>query len=366
MLWRWLLTGLAMLMTSSCPGAETKLKKLIEFGWDEPDTEFLRQHVAQMERTPFDGCVFHVNYLKPKGGRGNFTWEGWGTNAFSAADLKQSLDDLKATRFRRFTHNFLRFNTTPAKLDWFDDYSAVVNNARLAARVAREGRCKGLLFDIEQYEGQLFNYRKQRDVAGKSWEVYAAQVRRRGREVMGAFQEGFPNLTLFLTFGYSLPWQESGAGKGALAECHYGLLAPFLDGMLEAARGRAVIVDGNELAYSFNDTQRFAMSYQTMKESLLPIVHDASAYPRFFSFGFGLWMDYDWRTKGWDENDVSKNFYSPEAFGASVRTALAAADEYVWVYTETPRWWSAEGKPVKLPVAYVEALWRARKGLARD
>ena len=31
--------------------------KLIEFGWDEPDTAFMREHAAEMERSPFDGCV---------------------------------------------------------------------------------------------------------------------------------------------------------------------------------------------------------------------------------------------------------------------------------------------------------------------
>ena len=36
-------------------------KALIEFGWDEPDTSFLRAHLSAMERTPFDGCVFHVD-----------------------------------------------------------------------------------------------------------------------------------------------------------------------------------------------------------------------------------------------------------------------------------------------------------------
>src|SRR5262245_57020810 len=91
-------------------------KKLIEFGWDEPDTAFMRQHIAEMERTPFDGCVFHVNFVDHIGATGNFTWQGWGQRAFNQADLKTALDDLKATPFRRFTHNFLRFNTTPAKL----------------------------------------------------------------------------------------------------------------------------------------------------------------------------------------------------------------------------------------------------------
>ena len=42
------------------PGAGSSAKKLIEFGWDEPDTGFLRRHRDQLEQTPFDGCVFHV------------------------------------------------------------------------------------------------------------------------------------------------------------------------------------------------------------------------------------------------------------------------------------------------------------------
>ena len=29
-------------------------KKLIEYGWDVPDTAFVRQHVAEMEKVPFD------------------------------------------------------------------------------------------------------------------------------------------------------------------------------------------------------------------------------------------------------------------------------------------------------------------------
>jgi hypothetical protein len=30
-------------------------KKLIEWGWDEPDTKFMRENISQMEQFPFDG-----------------------------------------------------------------------------------------------------------------------------------------------------------------------------------------------------------------------------------------------------------------------------------------------------------------------
>jgi hypothetical protein len=341
-------------------GPETTGKKLIEFGWDEPNTAFMRDHIEEMERSPFDGCVFHVHYTRPNGGKGDFMWECWDTRAFSAEELQAALVDLKTTRFRRFTHNFLRFNTAPAKVDWFDDFSAITNNARLAAWIAREGKCKGLLFDIEQYVFPLFNYRKQRDASNKSWDEYATQARRRGREVMEAFQQGYPDLTVFLTFGYCLPWAQSQGGKKPLADCDYGLLAPFLDGMVEAARGKTRLVDGHELSYGYKDPERFAAAYQTMKEKLLPIVANAPKYKKVFSFGFGLWMDRDWRKTGWETNDFSKNFFTPEAFEASLRQGLEVSDEYVWIYSETPRWWSEEGRPVKLPEAYDSAVRRVR------
>ena len=351
---------LGCLAAASLAAADSASKKLIEFGWDEPDTAFLRQHLAEMERTPFDGCVFHAGYELPGGRQGSFTWECWGTNAFAEADLQAAFDDLKAVRSRRFKENFLRFNTTPAKLDWFDDHAAVLGNARLAARLARAGRCPGLLFDIEQYDGPLFNYRKQRDATTKTWEAYAVQVRQRGREVMQAFQKGYPGLTVFLTFGYSLPWQESQGGKRALAECSYGLLAPFLDGMVEAARGRTRLVDGHELSYGYRDPEQFVVAYRTMQTGLLPMVADPKKYRRTFSLAFGLWMDHDWRKLGWEVEQVAQNYFTPETFESSARAALNTADEYVWIYTETPRWWSKEGGPVKLPAAYAEALRKAR------
>ena len=98
-------------------------KAIIEFGWDEPDTAFLRDHHAAMEQTPFDGCVFHVMAREPEPGAApeNLTWLVWGRRAFHRAEVQSAVDDLKAISWKRFHHNFLRFNTTPANLDWFDD-----------------------------------------------------------------------------------------------------------------------------------------------------------------------------------------------------------------------------------------------------
>jgi hypothetical protein len=330
----------ALLACTSVAFAQTK--KLIEFGWDEPDAAFMRAHIAEMERTSFDGTVFHLNQ--------DFLWQCWGKRAFTEAELKQPIADLKATPIKRFTHNFLRFNVTPGDVDWFDDFRTIVRNARLAARIAREGRAAGILFDIEQYNSAPFNYAKQRDAKTKSFDEYAAQAKKRGAEVMNAFQEGFGDLVVLMTWAHSLPHQQTGGDTAKLAAVDYGLLKPFLDGMFEAARGKAKIVDGFESSYSYKDAKQF--------DDALKLMRAAAGGKAHASAGYGLWMDYDWRNKAWDEKDFSKNHFSPAEFEKSLKMALERADEFVWVYTETPRWWGKDGQ-VKLPAEYVEAVKRA-------
>jgi hypothetical protein len=164
---------------------------------------------------------------------------------------------------------------------------------------------------------------------------------------------------VFLTFGYRLPWDESDHGRIPLAQCHYGLLAPFLDGMFEAVSDKTLIVDGHETSYSWKKPEQFARARHETRDGLLSIVHDPDRYHRHLSIGFGLWMDYDWRKRGWNFEDPSKNYFTPEALERATRAALDSADKYVWIYTETPRWWSEQNQPVKLPAAYSKALREA-------
>jgi hypothetical protein len=337
-------------------------KKLIEFGWDEPDTAFLRRHIARMEETPFDGCVFRIHSSRPDGVPGPFLWEAWGRHPFAAAECEAALADLQATPFHRFTDNFLRFNVTPGDVDWFDDFSAIAANARLAAWVARAGGARGILFDVEQYVFPLFTHARQSRADRVGWELYAEQTRGRGREVMEAFQDGYPDLTILFTFAYSLPWRLTRGGQDPLAHCEYGLLVPFLDGMVDAARGGTKLVDGCELAYFHEkDTRFFPAMRQTISQDVLALVGDPARYRRRFSVAFGLWMDYESSTRGWNGVDGERNPYSPGEFERSVRAALQYSDEFVWIYSEIPRWWSVNGGPVDLPVGYADALHRAHR-----
>lgn len=366
-------TILIALLLITCPvalsadSAGAKQKKLIEFGWDEPDTAYMRAHVAEMEASPFDGVVFEIKYLKDGKADGPFVSEAWGKRAFTAADVQPARDDLRATPFKRLTENFLRFDVTPGDVDWFDDdgYRTVAANAKLAAEVARDGHARGILFDIEEYAFPLFTYPKQAHAKDRSWTDYSRQARFRGAQIMRAFQEGYPGLTVFFTFGYTLPYATTRHDPAKLDAARYGLLAPFLDGMLDVAAPDTKLVDGYERSYAYQSARQFDAARREFETGVLPYVADANRYHARFRLGFGVWLDEDWRKRGWNPSDASKNYFTPAKFQAAVSDALHASDEYVWIYTEKPRWWTPSGKPQDLPAAYESALRDAQQQ-ARD
>lgn len=349
--------GVALLLAQAvASGAPSPDKKLIEFGWDEPDPRFMREHIGELQASPFDGCVFHVCYRRPDGSPGNFSWDLWGRRRFTAADLDSARTDLIATRFGHFRENFLRVNVTPGNLDWFEDHAAVMANLELAARLAKQAGCPGILFDVEQYQGKLFDYRAQTADHPRTWDTLATQVRKRGAEAMQALERGYPGLTVFMTWAYSLPVNESIGYRKPIADGHNGLLVPFLDGMVAAASDSAMIVDGNELAYPFRDSAKFAAQAEFMHHGTQRYVAQPERYARRVSVAFGTWLDFDWYHKGWDAKDPSKNYFSPAVFATAVQAAFEHTDRYVWIYGEKPRWWSAAGGPQELPAVYDSVL----------
>ena len=333
-------------------------KRLIEFGWDEPNTRFLRDHISEMEQTPFDGCVFSVLAKNANGTDAKFTSECWGRRKFTEAELKPALDDLKATHFKRFKDCFLRFNVTPGDVDWFDDFSAITSNAQLAAKLARDGGAKGILLDVEPYAAPLFNYEKMRDAKTKPFDAYAAQARKRGQQIMEAFQKSYPDVKIFLTFGFTLPQAQVDINPTGLPHIQYGLLPALLNGMLDAAKGKAKIIDGFEMSYGYKDKVQFD-DVPKIRQRSMKLVANRGKYDKYYAFGFGLWMDMNSQKYGWNTKDVGKNYFTPEQFEKSVRTALERSDEYVWIYTEAPKWWSPKGKQ-DLPAEYDTALRRAK------
>jgi len=84
----------AALLASVRPTDAAKLDtKLIEHGWDMPYPTFIRDHVREMEKRPFDGVV-----LKLQGGRNVFEPTRW-----AEADFAADFEALGEVKWERFT-----------------------------------------------------------------------------------------------------------------------------------------------------------------------------------------------------------------------------------------------------------------------
>ena len=376
----------------NCPsvGAQPS-KRLIYLGIDTPQISDLPQIVPDLEQSPFDGWVFSVTSDSTRGRerRFDFTWENWGKRAFSQQELQPTVDTLRKTPFKRLTDNFIRVITTPGDIDWFDAQDTVVANARLAGWVAKQGGMKGIFFDPEEYVSPLWDYHKQRHASEKSFQDYAAQVRLRGADVMRAFQAEYPDITILLAFGcsyiYHKEWPAMHGAPAFAADTNdpkkletfcYGLLAPFLDGMIEAAGPNVRLIDGTEHSYLTLRRKQFIQHRRAFEQHALPFVADDQAYKRKVRLGFGIWVDALWhrdedergyfdappdgRTKfaGWDGADFSKNYWQPDELQMSITNALRESDQYVWLYSERLFF---QGSDKNLPPAYEQAIRNARK-----
>ncbi len=320
-------------------------KKVIEWGWDEPDPKFMRENIGQMEQMPFDGLVFHINNIQGK----SLTREIWGHQRFEMDDFQQALADLKSTKFHRFTERFLRVNVTPGDVDWFDDaaWKVVLNNFGVAARIAKMSGVKGFMFDTEQYGNKLFAYSQLSKGNAKSYSEYQLKIRQRGGEWIQEINHWFPDITILLTYGYRLPQPDS--------LLHREVLTDFLNGVFDSCSDKTIIVDAWESAYAYKQIEQYKTAYDTIKIKALEWTDSPEKYHKHIRAGFGIMMDYDGRKFHWDANDVAKNYFTPIEFENSVRTALQTSDKYVWIYTEQPRWWTNQ----KLPKDYIEALMKA-------
>jgi hypothetical protein len=178
---------------------------------------------------------------------------------------------------------------------------------------------------------------------------------------MEALQAGDPDLMLFLTAGYSLPWRETVGDRRPLSQVLHGLEAPFLDGMFEAARGGTRIVDGYEMSYTFRTREQFRHGADEMRRGALSMVADSNAYLQHASVSFGIWMDNQYSGNQWYPDEPHRNYFKPDTLQQALDAAFDEADEYVWLYSQKPRWWSAEGVTKQLPTSYVEAVRRSHE-----
>ena len=367
---------------------EPPRKKLIQIGWDMPDTAFLARHWAQMEHEApiFDGLAFTVNLATRHGPISSTAM--WDATPWQRDDLRPAMRDLQSCHWTRFTDNFLLVHTVPGALDWFDDHGWAVLTTKfeLLAWVAKEGGARGLCYDPEHYDAHPFSYDPTRD---RSFPDTVAKVRQRGREVVEALARAYPDMvlkTLWLT-GANYP-ADGDDWPTLLRDQEYGLFVAFVNGLLDGLPPQMQLVDGVEYGGYFCRKQAdFLALYTLYRQHLghagfLIAPENKGRFRAQVSVALPLYLDMylnepdDGHWAGGAENPwytaPSAGLTRQETLVANTGYALETADEYVWLYGEQCRWWSAaaysdgHAEEVKTSIGTGRLWEQAMPGLTRQ
>jgi len=207
--------------------------------------------------------------------------------------------------------------------------------------VAREGGQAGLLFDPESYRNAQFGYASQPQMAEHSFEEYRQMARRRGREVMAAVAEEYPDITIFGLFMLSIFGRQAEQPPEALAGNRYGLYPAFVDGWLDAVPPTITLVDGCETAYRFNSNVEYLSAANQIRNTCQGLVSPENRYKyrAQVQVSFGVYLDAyvnppdsNWYIDPGEQTPVQR-------LEENLLSALNAADEYVWLYGEQASWW---------------------------
>lgn len=326
-------------------------KKLIERGWDAPTVKEYVENVKEIEASPFDGVAIKFDTVDDAGkpiqafmGGVNVPWKKeW---------FQASVDALKKTKSPKLADSF--FSTSMATgphnfADAFDDegWKNIINHYRIAAWAAKQAGLKGVMLDLEAYSSTIIKFAAAKE--DKSFDEYAAQVRKRGREMMQAMAEEYPDMTLFTLF------LNSGAAMAALGgdpretlesgKSHYNLMPALINGWLDAIPPTMTVVDGMEHSYPHSTELAYLRRVNAARNTVLATVDEKNRakYRAQVQAGLAIYLD----AFLVDQTDAHSTVYTiPPLEGTltdrlrqATIDAFEAVDEYVWVFDERYRFW---------------------------
>jgi hypothetical protein len=332
-------------LTSACNQASSIInapitKKIIEFGWDKPRPDQVSN--ATLEQSIFDGLTF----------RSSASDKVIVAEQLPVQSFDLDIAALQKIKSKKLANSFYLVLSDASIWDWFNDttWAAAELNLYQHARVAKQGGLRGIMLDPEVYQFDLWAYASQPQKSGHSFKEFETQLRKRGAQTMRAFERAYPGITILYLKSFSAFEIANNAtyetAHAALEEDGgLGLFAAFSEGMLEAASDKATLIDGFEDSYyhlrptdfdwgrnrALNDAQvfvaptlrtKFKRQFRFSNAIYIDGIMNLFDSARFF--GYYLQNDIERR------NLIAHNIYH----------GLRISDEFVWVYSESPNWWT--------------------------
>ncbi len=355
---------LAAIRSDNSTVSTSNQKVLIEVGWDAPTPPFIRTHIAEMEKSPFNGTMINLS-----AGKTFLNKKPYPDSAFV-----QDRKAIAAVNSKTFDQNFITmWSAREAGWDWFNDtdWAAAQSNARNFARVAAASKSvQGLMLDPEPYGTNPWTYTAEL-YPNQTFVSVQSKVRERGAAFMKTVQEAKPDIKILMLFGASIV-KDQARNNGSLQKAQWVLWAAFIDGMLGVMGPKVELIDGNEQSYYVTSAADFD-AYRAEKNAAADVLsqENRAVYDKRMTIGSAVFVD-----------GLLNIYNSPRFFGFYLRNtqerqqflehnlfhALRTTNKYTWVYNEHMDWWGTAGKGVKTPSGLDAAIRRAvdanRKGAA--
>lgn len=310
-------------------------KKIIQFGWDYPTISFLKEHLQQMEKRPFDGVAFSFDFK---------IYDLFDTTRYPINIFQ--LEELKSLSWHKFTHNFIR--TRGQSLNgpqWLHDESwdNIVANLRNISKAVSVSGAKGILFDPEYY----YETREKNpwiwDIKyypGRSYIQVGAVVKKRGAQFINALEYYSPEIEILSLWMLSLIHAQSTNLPDS--QTLMALYPFFVEGMIEGKNPESTLIDGNEFGYGYRTANQFVKSGNLLRKwgkQFMPnelkknYAEIDVAQPIFYDQIYGTFPQYkSKRTKAQKNEWLLRNLYN----------AFKTSDKYVWFYNSKMNWWKGK------------------------
>ena len=403
---------------------------IVTSGPTEPDTVYLSRNAAALQQVPLDGVCTWIATPTPveleAGGTdicrvpsGRLKRHVTGEDGFDVgqsvvfrrripeANITPAIADLQSAEFDRFHSNFISAITGNARgpIDWYDDewWATICHNIGMIAKAAKQGGCKGILIDPEVYSYSWWNYQLLTETQpsklsyrrgnkemykGKTIADVTTKVRQRGREFAIAINAEFadPVLMFFHAVSYAA-WQTEDPRWDTYAEAPFGLIAAFIDGILEASTDETTIVDCASQVKWWSTRAQFERARRLTKDVGATMSKVPEQYRKKVQMGFTLRLGVHpneeqigeqrnaplpWESWMYDPDSPESNYFSPEKLEKTLKLALEVGDGYILFWNYRATWWldSADARPAGdalmsdrnryVPRVYWQALENAR------
>ena len=289
---------------------------------------FVKDNISLMESShPYlDGVAASMN--------GNFGRDYLmlhGDKLWTEDDVQ--LSTVSQINWGRYTENFvILYFGDSLDFEFFNDskWSIIIHNAGMVSKMVKAGRFKGVFVDDENYFKGSHGWKFDPSwYPGYTFEQVKTKCRDRGKEFMQALQSNVSDPLVILDFiWFGDHWNRYDKNNGRQI-----LWLAFKDGMLEAARSGDVLVEGNEMAYYYQETTMFTDIYNEFRQQKFTKYGAGDLKDKYktqVQIGHGLYPTVyyggrsDWTHSHTDEERDA--WWKHQLYNS-----LLTSDKYVWI-----------------------------------